>query len=571
MKNENNNFPKLNKLDKPQGNNSLKIISLGGFGNVTKNMFVYETSRDILIVDCGVGFPEEEMMGVDLVIPDISYLKDKKEKIRGLVLTHGHDDHIGGLPYILPQLPKYLPVYGPKWALALAASKLEEFGILANFHEVGEKDTVSLGQFRLNFVKVTHSIPDTYHIVINTPMGAFYHAADYKLDLTPVVGEPTNQARIREIGQKGVLCLLSDSLRSENPGFTPPEKKLEEMFSQEISGWSGRVFVTTVSSNISRLSQAINVSLRNNRKIVPFGRSIEKNLELAKKLKYIDFPQTAVLNRKEIKNSSDNNLTFLVAGSQGQVGSALDRIVAGEVEQVKIKPGDKVIFSTDYIPGNETAIYQLIDNLYRLGAEVVYPDVRENLHVSGHGSQGDLGKLMDLVRPKYLIPIGGNFRHMVAFRKLAVSRNFKKEQVLLPDDGQIAEFFSDGKPKISQKIETRQVMVDALGVGDVGNVVLRDRKILSEEGIVVVVLPIDQSSHALDGEPEIVTRGFIYIKENLEFLKQTKKFTRQVIEKTKGKRMDYRFVRNKVQEELEEFFFKSTGRRPMVLPVVVEV
>lgn len=550
---------------------SLKIISLGGFGNVTKNMFVYETDQDILIVDCGVGFPEEEMMGVDLVIPDVSYLKDKREKIRGIVLTHGHDDHIGGLPYILPQLPKYLPVYGPKWAVALSQSKLEEFGILANFHEVSEKDSVNLGQFRLNFVKVTHSIPDTYHVVIGTPFGTIYHAADYKLDLTPVVGEPTNQARIKEIGKKGVLCLLSDSLRSENLGFTPPEKKLEEMFSQEISGWRGRIFVTTISSNISRLSQAINVSVRNGRKIIPFGRSIEKNLELARKLRYIDFPKEAILGKKEIKNYQGSSLTFLVAGSQAQVGSALDRIVAGEVDQVKIRAGDKVIFSTDYIPGNETAIYQLIDNIYRLGAEVVYPDVRENIHVSGHGSQGDLGKLMDLIRPKYLIPIGGNFRHMVAFQKLAVSRNFKKEQVILPDGGQTVEFLSDGKVKLSQKIEARQVMVDALGVGDVGNVVLRDRKILSEEGIVVVVLPIDQTSHSLDGEPEIVTRGFIYIKENLDFLKQTKNFIHQAVEKTKGKRMDYRFVRQKVQEELEEFFFKNTGRRPMVLPVIIEV
>lgn len=550
---------------------SLKIISLGGFGNVTKNMFVYETPKDILIVDCGVGFPEEEMMGVDLVIPDISYLKDKKEKIRAIILTHGHDDHIGGLPYILPQLPKNLPVYGPRWAIALSRAKLEEFGIMANLNEVDETTRLTLSGFTLEFIKVTHSIPDTFHIAIKTSLGMVYHAADYKLDLSPVIGQPTNQKRIMEISKPGVLCLLSDCLRAENLGFTPPEAKLAEMFEKEVTDCPGKFIVTTISSNISRLKQAIEVSLRHERKVVLIGRSIEKNVELAGKLKYLDFSKSIFLNKKEIKNYPPNKLTLLVAGSQAQVGSALDRIVAGEVDNIKIRPGDKIIFSTDYIPGNETAIYHLIDNIYRLGARVVYPDIHDNLHVSGHGSRGDLGKIMDLVRPKYLIPIGGNFRHMVAYRQLAEERGFKTNQVILLDDGQVAEFFPDQRIKVSQKIEIRQVMVDALGVGDVGNVVLRDRKILSEEGIVVVVLPIDQASHSLDGEPEIVTRGFIYIRENLDFLKQTKNFIRQVIEKTKGKRMDYRFVRQKVQEELEEFFFKNTGRRPMVLPVIIEV
>jgi len=553
------------------GGKSLKIISLGGFGNVTKNMFVYETDKDILIVDCGVGFPEEEMLGVDLVIPDISYLKDKKNKIRAIVLSHGHDDHIGGLPYILPQLPKGIPIFGPKWAIALSRSKLEEFGIIANLTEIDETTKLVLGDFSLDFIKVTHSIPDTYHIVLKTPVGRIYHAADFKLDLKPIMGQPTDQERIAKIGKEGVLCLLSDCLRAENPGFTPPETKLEEMFEQEVSSCQGKVFITTMSSNISRLKQAINVSLRHQRKVVPLGRSIEKNLELADKLKYIQFPRNVFLRKKEIKKYPPNLLTLLVAGSQAQVGSALDRIVAGEIEEVKIKPDDKVIFSSDYIPGNETAIYHLIDNIYRLGGEVVYQDIHGNVHVSGHGSQGDLGKLMEIIKPKYFLPIGGNFRHMVAYQKLAENRGFKKDQVFLADGGQVIEFFSDGKVKTSQKIQNRQLMVDALGVGDVGNVVLRDRKILSEEGIVIVVLPLNQTTHNLVGDPEIVTRGFIYIKENLQFLKQTKEKVRQIIKETKGKRIDYRFVRQKVQGELEEFFLKNTGRRPMVLPVIIEV
>ena len=550
---------------------SLKILSLGGFGNVNENMFVYETPNDILIVDCGVGFPEQEMLGVDLVIPDITYLMDKKQKIRAIVLTHGHDDHIGGLPYILPQLPKNLPVYGPRWAIALSQSKLEEFGLSGNLNEVDEKTTLHLGGFNLEFIKVTHSIPDTYHIVIKTPLGIFYHAADFKFDLTPVIGQPANQGKIQAVGKQGVVCLLSDSLNSENPGFTPPEAKISEMFEQEIGSCPGSFYMTTMSSNISRLKQAIEVSLRHGRRIVPVGRSIEKNLELATKLRYLEFPKSTFLNKKEARSFVPNKLTYLVAGSQAQVGSALDRIVAGEVESVKLKKGDKVVFSSDPIPGSETAIYNLIDNIYRLGADVVYSDIHDNLHVSGHGSQGDLGKLMEMVRPKYFIPIGGEFHHMVAYKKLAISRGFKEEQVILADGGQVNEFLPDGTVKTKQKIETRRVMVDALGVGDVGNVVLRDRKILSEEGIVIAVIPIDQNKRTLVGDPEIVTRGFIYIKENFAFLRQTSERIRYVLKNVGHERVDARFLRQKVQNELEEFFFKKTGRRPMVLPVIIEV
>lgn len=557
--------------DSHKGNQSLKILSLGGFGNVNENMYVYETEKDILIIDCGLGFPEEEMLGVDLVIPDVTYLKDKKEKIRGLVFSHGHEDHIGGLPYILPQLPKNLPVYGPRWAVALSRSKLEEFGIFANLNEVDENTKLNLGEFSLEFIKVTHSIPDTYHIIIKNPIGIFYHGADYKLDLIPVLGQPANQNRIQEVGRQGVLCLLSDCLRSENPGFTPPEAKLTEMFEQEISSCSGSFFMTTMSSNISRFKQAIEVSLRHGRRVVPVGRSVEKNLELATKLKYLDYNKNIFSSKKEVRNIAPNKLTYLVAGSQGQIGSALDRIVAGEVESVKIKRGDKVVFSSDAIPGSEKAIYNIINNIYRLGAEVVYPDIHDNLHVSGHGSQGDLGKLMELVRPKYLLPIGGEYRHMVAYRKLAESRGFKSDQVILADSGQVNEFFANGALKTKQRIETRRVMVDALGIGDVGNVVLRDRKILAQEGIVIAVLPLDQNSHNLVGDPEIITRGFIYIKENLKFLDQTKERVRHIVKELVGKKMDYRFIRDKIQNELESFFFKSTGRRPMVLPVIIEV
>lgn len=551
--------------------NNLKIISLGGFGHVTKNMFVYETDKDIIIVDCGVGFPEEGMLGVDLVIPDVSYLLERKSKIKAIFLSHGHDDHIGALPYILPQLGDRLPIFAPKWAKALVENKLSEFGIIPNIEEISEGKRVNVGDFSVEFVKVTHSIPDTMHLVIKTPAGLIYHAADFKLDLHPVMGEPTNQELIKEIGNRGVLCLLSDCLRSENTGFTPPEAKLEEMFEQEISSCPGKFFVTTMSSNLSRLKQAIDVSIRHGRKIVFVGRSIEKNIEVATKLKYISYSKETFVPKKVIGKFPPSALTILIAGSQAQLGSAMDRLVAGEIEQIKLKPGDKVVFSTDSIPGNETAIYTLIDNIYRLGADVAYSDVRSDIHVSGHGAQGDLGKLMELVRPKYLVPIGGNFRHMVAYRKLAEKNGFKSDQVILIDDGQVINFNDQGQLNIKEKVHTGQVMVDALGVGDVGNVVLRDRKILSEEGMVVAVLQVEMETSKLIADPEIISRGFVFVKENFDMVNEAKRGIQKELKFPSQGRTDIRLIRQKVQDYLEKYFFDKTGRRPMVLVVIIEV
>ena len=537
---------------------------------MTKNMFVYETPKDIIIVDCGVGFPEEEMLGVDLVIPDISYLKDKQNKIRALFLSHGHDDHIGALPYILPQLPKNLPIFAPKWAKALVENKLAEFGIIPNIEEVGEGKRVNVSDFSIEFIKVTHSIPDTLHLIIKTPVGLIYHAADFKLDLRPVMGEPANQQLIKEVGSRGVLCLLSDCLRSENPGFTPPEARLEEVFEQEITSCNGKFFVTTMSSNLSRLKQAIDVSICHGRKIVLVGRSIEKSIEVATKLKYLTYSKDVFIPKKIINRYPPNSLTLLIAGSQGQLGSGMDRLVAGEIEQIRIQPTDKVVFSSDFIPGSETAIYNMIDNIYRLGGDVAYSDIRSDIHVSGHGAQGDLSKLMELIKPRYLVPIGGNFRHMIAYRKLAEKNGFNRDQVLIKDSGQVIEFNEAGLVPTKEKVNVGQVMVDALGVGDVGNVVLRDRKILSEEGMVVAILPINQNSFRLEGEPEIVSRGFVYIKENLDLLAETKAKIRKLVSESHPGRIDSRFVRQEVQDFLEKFFFEKTGRRPMILVVILE-
>lgn len=454
----------------------------------------------------------------------------------------------------------------------MVEDKLSEFGIVPNIEEVGEGKRVNVGDFSVEFVRVTHSIPDTHHLSIKTPVGLIYHAADFKLDLRPVMGTATNQELIRQIGDRGVLCMLSDCLRAENPGFTPPEAKLEEVFEQEIKDCRGKFIVTTMSSNLSRLKQAIDASIKHGRKVVLVGRSIEKNVQIATKLKYISYSKETFVPKKVINRFPPQNLTLLVAGSQGQLGSAMDRMVAGEIEQIKIKPGDKVVFSTDYIPGNETAIYNLIDSIYRLGADVAYSDIRSIIHVSGHGSQGDLTKLMELARPKYLVPIGGNFRHMVAYRNLAEKNGYGRDQILLKDDGETIEFSEKGLVPTKGRIEIGQVMVDALGVGDVGNVVLRDRKILSEEGIVVAILPLKENTYKLDGDPEIVSRGFVYIRENLELLSQTKRGIHKALAGvSRAAKTDHRLIRQGVQDFLEKFFFEKTGRRPMVLVVIVEV
>lgn len=557
------------KFRQPKKLQGLKIISLGGFGSVTSNMFIYETENDILLVDCGTGFPTGEMFGVDLIIPDISYLLEpgRREKIRGLILTHGHDDHIGALPYILPQLPP-IPIYASRWATALIEEKLKEFRIGIRVQKVGEGSKVVLGNFSLEFIEVPHSIPETMHVVITTPLGTFYHAADFKLDLKPVMGHPANQGLISQISKKGVLCLLSDSLNAEKSGFTPSESKLEEVFEREIEDCKGKFFMTTMSSNISRFKQAIDVSIRHNRKIILFGRSVEKNIELALKLNYLNYPRNIFVSPKEVGKMPSSSLTLLVAGSQAQAGSALERIVAGE-RNVKIEVGDKVVFSTDAIPGNEVALYSLIDNILRLGAEVSYTDVSSDLHVSGHGRAEDLKKLIELVRPKYLLPIGGNYRHMIAYQKLATRLGYSKESILLPDENNVVEFLPTGQVDLSHSILPKLVMVDALGVGDVGNVVLRDRQVLATEGIVVIIVQIEHGTFRVMDEPDILTRGFVYVRESESLLNDAKQEIKKIIKKQKWK--EIRFLRRGLQETLEKFFFARTGRHPMVLTMVIEV
>jgi ribonuclease J len=549
----------------------LRIMSLGGYGEVTRNMFVYETGEEILLVDCGIGFPTEEMLGVDLLLPDSSYLRGKEEKIVGMVLTHGHEDHVGALPYLLPKLPKGMPIYASRLTKALAEDKLAEFGITGRVREADLGESLRLGSYEIKFVHVTHSIPDATNLVINTPVGIIYHGSDFKFDLTPVDGKQTEFGKIAAAGEKGVVLLLSDCLRSERQGSTPSEQTLYQMFEREIRGCKGKFIVTTMSSNISRLQQAIEVSLRRGRKIVPVGRSIERNLAVAARLGYVSLKPNQVVSYKDLRRREDKQLTFLIAGSQGQEGSAMQRVSMGEHDFVKIRPGDKVVFSTDYIPGTEAASRAVIDALYREGAEVVYSELADDLHVSGHGAQQDLMLMVALTKPRFMLPIGGNYRQMKQYTKLAERMGYGEDKVIIPEENGSIVVGADGKVRQGNPVEVRNVFVDGLGVGDVGKVVLRDRQLLAEEGVVVAVVQIDRSAKQVVGEPDLISRGFVFAKKDDVVLPEATQGLKELLNSKGEKLGDARVVRQYIDFYLREFFFKKLRRRPMILPVVVEV
>lgn len=555
----------------------LRLIPLGGVGDVTKNLYVYEFltesqsgRRDILIVDCGIGFPDIDMYGVDLVIPDISYLRDKKPFIRGLLLTHGHEDHIGALPYLLPELGN-IPIYASQLTTALAESKLEEFGIQRQFTILRDNDSITLGPFRLRPIHVTHSIPDANNYLIDTPVGTIYHGSDFKFDWTPVDGRMTEVGKIARAGDDGILCLLSDCVRSEKAGYTLSEQAIEETFEREIQRSNGKFIVTTQSSNISRLQQAINVSLRHNRRIAIFGRSLEKSIEVTRRLKLLTLPQNLLISEKEVSRNPGKALTLLVAGSQGQVDSALSRIAREDHKFVKVSEGDTVVFSSDPIPGNENAVYTLIDELTRLGARVVYSDILEELHVSGHGSEHDLRLMIGLTRPKYIVPIGGTYRHMRHYATLAAGMGYREEQIFLLNNGQILTFDRHSKVHIAkEQIEVKNVMVDGLGIGDVGNVVLRDRQQMAADGILVVIVPIAESTGKLIGEPDVISRGFVYMRESEQLIGEATSVVKAIVQKQQGKVFDWQYLKKQIEGNLEKFLYEKTHRRPMILAVVVE-
>ncbi len=535
---------------------------------MTRNMHVYETDNDIIIVDCGIGFPTDDMPGIDVIIPDITYLKDKKKKIRGIFLTHGHEDHRGSLPYILPLLPN-IPVYGTKLTIGLSGIKTDDAHLKVDYREVDYKTVVKAGDFTVEYVHVTHSVPDSANLIIRTPAGIIYHGSDFKFDWTPVDGFPTEVQKIAKVGGEGVLLLLSDCVRVEKAGYTPSEQKVEETFEQQIQKCPGKFFVTTTSSSISRIQQAINVALRHDRKIVFAGRSIEQNVEVAVKLGFLTLPVEAVVRADDINRYPKNKLMILATGAMGQDHSALVRMANGE-HKIKIEAGDFVTFSQDPIPGSEDSVDDLINSLIRVGAEVFYSAVLDDLHVSGHESRDGLKMMLSLVNPKFVLPIGGELRQIKQYQKMAQDMGYKDERILVPKEGQIFEF-ENGNCRIAGKAEVKNILVDGLGIGDVGNVVLRDRLTMSADGIVMVLIPIEKATGEMVGDIEIVSRGFVYMKQSDELIGQAKEVVRALLRQHIKEITNFGFTKRLVTDELEKFFYVSTRRRPLILPTVMEI
>ena len=557
------------------GKESIRIFPLGGTGNVTKNMFLYEylydgKIRDILIVDCGIGFPDAEMFGVDLVLPDVRYLDDKKGLIRGLVFTHGHDDHIGGIAHLYPKLGR-VPMWGTTLTAAFTNLKLGQRGIKSKVTPVTFDDVLKIGPFTVSFVHVTHSVPDAANLIIETPIGIFYHGSDFKFDFDPLDGKLSHLDKITAVGKKGVLCLLTDSLGSERPGFTPSEQVVGLTLEKEITLSTGKFIFTTQSSNIARIQLAIEIALRHGRKIAIFGRSMDQNIEESLKLGYMNFPRDSIILDRDLKRMPPTKQFLIVAGAQGQEGSALSRIANDDHKFVRIDEGDTVVFSADPIPGSENNINALIEQLYRKGARIAYSDIMEDLHVSGHGSQGDLMLMLAAVGPKYIMPMGGTYRHMMQYRRLAADLGYTKREVLIPEEGEILEFKAGVPPKVVETVNLENIMIDGLGIGDVGDVVLRDRQTIATEGIVVVVVPMEKSTGRVVAEPDIISRGFVYMKESGQLLDEAKHVVNNSLRLKKGRIFDWHFVRKQMENNLERFLRDKTGRTPLIVPVIVEV
>jgi ribonuclease J len=547
----------------------LKFVALSGTTEVAENLYIYEYGNNMLVVDCGVGFPESGMYGVDLVIPDFSYIKENINKLKGVLISHGHEDHLGALPFLLKEIDT--PVFATKLVAGFIEEKLQDHGIKNKKVNVfdPDKDTVDLGVFKITPFRVSHSVPDGVGFSINTPEGNIFHVADYKFDWTPVDNKPFDISKAAKLASEGVLMLASDALGSTTPGFTESERGIEKRVEEIVSQADNRVFFTTISSNISRIQQAINVAERQGRKVAVVGRSIDTKSEIAKNFGYLKYKDSIMVNPKKAQRMQKNKIMYIISGSYGQSGSSLDRVSLGEHSYVEAEPGDTVIFSSDPAPpGTKASVDAVVDRFIEMDVDVHYYDLQEDLHVSGHGSQEDIKTLFALVNPKYFVPIGATIRHMRAYQDIAVNMGFKREHVFEPRPGDVIEF-ENGNYKFGKRVETKSVLVDGLGIGDVGNVVLRDRQRLAEDGVVIVLIKVDKRKEELLENPEVISRGFVFEKKQKDFLKNSASKLRNNLEKKK--KLDMYIARKATINFLEKYFYRETGRRPMILPVIVEV
>jgi ribonuclease J len=556
----------------PLRKDALKIMSLGGLGEYGKNLMIYEYGEDIIVVDCGIMFPDEEMLGVDFVIPDTKYLEENADRIKGWIFTHGHEDHIGAVPYILPNKFPNVQMYASQLTAGLIRVKYEEFKHRPpkiSVIEAGEK--IKLGVFEIEFIQLAHSIPDSLALGIRTPEGLIAHVTDWKLDHTPIFGQKTDVARLAALGQEGVKLLLSDSTNAELPGYTISESIITRTFDSIFKEAKQRLIITMFASTINRIQQVIEMAQRYGRKIAISGFSMQKNIEMALRLGYLKAPQGLFLDIRKAQNTPDEKLVVLSTGSQGEEFSALSRMASGEHKQIKIRKGDTVVISASQIPGNEQAISNTINDLFKEGAYVIYGK-RLDLHASGHASREELKILLQLTNPEYFMPIHGEFRHLKIHAKLAEEVGIDPHKIILADDGAVVEF-RKGKGKISRaKVQSGYVLVDGLGVGDVGNIVLRDRQALAKEGIFVFILTVDKQSGKMLTSPDIISRGFIYMRDQEELVHLSRKEIVNLFNRHNPRYpMQFDHIKRVIRDEIGEFLFRKTRRRPMVIPVIIEV
>lgn len=553
---------------------NVKIIPLGGLEEIGKNMTIFEYGNDIFIVDMGFMFPDSEMFGIDYVIPDVSYLEDKKDRIRGVIITHGHLDHVGAIPYLIEKLG-FPTLYGTQITLGMAKQRLEEFGLAENVKLVNiepDKDVLQLGVFKIHSFHLTHSIPGAIGLEVETPNGRVVYCTDWKFDYTPADGQPVDFRVLGSIGMKGVDLLLSDSTNADRPGYSISEKAVEATLSGAISEAKGRVIIAMFSSHLSRIQQTINAAAKNGRKVLVVGRSMQQNVEMAINLKAIIIPQNTLISEREVNRFRDEQILILSTGAQGEDRSALTRMASGEHRVIRIKKGDTVIISASPIPGNERSVSGLMDTLYRAGAQVIYNKILD-VHTSGHANQEDLKLMLALMRPKYFIPLHGERSKLIAHGKLAEEIGVKPENIIIGDNGLILEISSDGRVyPTDNHVPAGYIMVDGLGVGDVGNIVLRDRQAMAQEGIFVIFAVYDNKQHRFLNSPDIISRGFIYMRENEKFVNDIRNEIRSYLTKAaENPRVDLNQLRNELRDFISKKLYEKTEREPMVIPVITEV